>query len=58
MVRAMCGMQCKDRKRFDVHVGLELNHRSVGYGKQCSLALSCVEERRWSYVENGIKFQG
>ena len=30
---------------FDVHVGFELNHRSVGYGKQCSLVWSCVEER-------------
>ena len=28
-----------------VHVGFELNHRSVCYDKQCLLVLSCVEER-------------
>ena len=32
---------------FDVHAGFEVNHRSVNYGKQCSLAWSCVEERGW-----------
>ena len=35
MVREKCGVQLKIY-RFDVHVGFELNHRSVGYGKQCS----------------------
>ena len=29
---------------FDVHAGFEGNHISVGYGKQCSLVWSCVEE--------------
>ena len=28
---------------FDVHAGIECNHRSVGYGKQCSLVWSCLE---------------
>ena len=41
---------------FNVHVGIELSHRSVGYGKQCSLVLSCVEERGWSHLEKGIRF--
>ena len=30
---------------FDVPTGFELNYCSVGYGKQCSLVWSCVEER-------------
>ena len=30
--------------RFDVHAGLEGNHRSVSYGKQCLAAWSCIEE--------------
>ena len=42
--------------RFDVHAGFERNHRSVGYGKQCSLVWSYVEERGWSRLEKGIKF--
>ena len=29
----------------------EGNYRSIGYGKQCSLEWSCVEEREWSCVE-------
>ena len=44
--------------RFDIYAWLELNHRSVGYGKQCSLLWSCVEERRWSRLEKGIRFLG
>ena len=35
--------------RFDVHAGFECNYRSVGYGKQCSLVWSCVEERMVMY---------
>ena len=48
MVREMCGMQRKDRKkicRFDVHAGFEGNHGLVSYGKLCLLVWSCVEER-------------
>ena len=41
---------------FDVHSGFERSHRSVGYGKQCSLVWPCVEERGWSCVENGVRF--
>ena len=41
---------------FDVHVGLKWNHRSVGHGKQCLLALSCVEERGWSCHKKGNRF--
>ena len=34
---------------FDVHAGFEGNNRSVGYGKQWSFVLSCVEERMVTY---------
>ena len=30
--------------------------RSVGYGKQCLLVWSYVEERGWSYLEKDIRF--
>ena len=33
--------------RFDVHAGLELKHRSVGCGKQCSLVWTCVDDEGW-----------
>ena len=45
MVRAMCEAQQKKIYRFDVHAWFEGNNRSVGYGKQCLLVWSCVEER-------------
>ena len=48
----MCGVQLKDKKKFytfDVHAGFEGNNRSVGYGKQWSFVLSCVEERMVTY---------
>ena len=35
----------KNIYRFDVHAGFEGNYGSVGYGKQCSLVWSCVEDR-------------
>ena len=36
MVRALCGVQLKDKKRtLDVDAGLKLNCRSVGYSKLC-----------------------
>ena len=41
---------------FDVHVGFERNHRSIGYGKQCSMVWSCVEENGRSSFEKGIRF--
>ena len=41
---------------FDVHAGFELNNRSVGNCKQCSLVWSCVEEREWSRLEKGFRF--
>ena len=36
MVRAMCGVQLKDRKRSTdlIHLGLDGNYGSVDYGKQ------------------------
>ena len=40
----------------DVHAGLKGNDRPVGYGKQCSLVKSCVKERGWSCLVNGIRF--
>ena len=30
--------------RSDPDAGIEQNHRSVGYGKQCLLVWACVEE--------------
>ena len=50
MVRAMCGVQLKDRKRsMDYgYVGYKLNLTSVGHGKQCLLVWLCDEERGWS----------
>ena len=39
---------------LDVHAGFEGNNKSVGYGKQCSLVWSCVEEREWSRLKKGI----
>ena len=59
MVRAMCVVQLKDRKKicgFVVHAGLEGNYGSVGYGKQCSFEWSCVEERGWSRLKKEIRF--
>ena len=49
--------QRKKILRFDAHAGFEGNHRSVGYGKQCSLVWSCVEERGWSRLKKGIDFE-
>ena len=40
--------------RFDVHVGFERNHGTVGYGRQCLLVWSCVEEIGRSCFEKGI----
>ena len=41
---------------YDVHAGFEGNHRSVGYGKQCLLVWSYVEERGWSHPKKIIRF--
>ena len=46
----------KKINRSDVNVGFELNHRSVGYSKQCSLVLSCVEDTGRSCLLKGIGF--
>ena len=43
---------------FDVHARFEVRNRSVGYGKQCSLAWSCIEERGRSRLKKGIRFRG
>ena len=43
---------------FDVHAGLEGIYGSVGYGKQCSLVCSCVEEIGLSCLMKGIRFLG
>ena len=48
----------KETKGFDVVVGFDLNHRSVGYGKQCSLIWSYVRERGSSSLDKGIRFLG
>ena len=45
MMRAMCGVHHKDRKRAkDMMLMLGLNE-TTSYSKQCSLAWSCDEER-------------
>ena len=59
MVREMCGVQLKDRKRstdFMFMMCLKEIIDLVGYGKQCSLACSCVEERGWSCHNKVIRF--
>ena len=45
-MKAMCGVQIRQIKiyGFNAHIGFEGNHRSDGYGKQCSLVCSCVED--------------
>ena len=55
MVRAMCGVQLKGRKSSTELMFID--HRSVGYSKQCSLAWSCVEESGCSCLEKSIKFR-
>ena len=42
--------------RFDVHAGFEGKYRSVGYGNQCFLVWSCVEERGWSCLKMALDF--
>ena len=47
IVRAMCGVQSKDRQRtedFMLQLGFKDNNTSVDYGKQCVLVWSCFEE--------------
>ena len=55
MVRAICGLQLKDRKTInDFTLMLGLNDTmSVNYYKQCVLVWSCVDEGRWPCVEEG-----
>ena len=43
---------------FGVQFRLEWNHGSVGYGKQCLLLWSCIDERGCSCLEKGIRFWG
>ena len=53
MVRAICGVQLKDRKRSrDLMFMLGLNETI----DQFSLVWSCVEERGWPCLEKGIRF--
>ena len=61
MVRATCGVQLKDRKRYTdlmFMLGLSETIELVGYGEQCSLIWSCFVERERSYFENGPRFRG
>ena len=44
--------------RLDGDVRFKWNYGSVGYGKQYSLAWSCVVEIGWSCLEKGIRFWG
>ena len=56
MVRAMCGVQLKDRKRStDLFMVGSSETTDGGHSKQCSLVWSCVE-RGWSCFEKGITF--
>ena len=41
---------------FHVHAGFEGINRSVVYGKQCSFAWSCVEERGWLRHRKSIRY--
>ena len=53
-MRAVCGVQLKDGKRStDLMFIVSMRETIVGYGKQCSLVWSCVEEGGWSCVEEG-----
>ena len=55
MVSAMCGVQLKDRKRSkDLILGLDETIDQLAIAK-CLLVWSCVEERGWSHLENGIR---
>ena len=52
MVKAMCGVQLKDRKRsMDLMFMLGLK-KTID---QCSLVWSCVEERGWPHLKKGIR---
>ena len=42
---------------FDVYVGSKGNNGSFGYGNQCSLVWSCVEERGWSHLKKVLDFE-
>ena len=58
MVREMCGVQLKDRKRsMDLMFmqGLKEIIDQLAIAK-CSLKWSCVEEREWSHLKKGIIF--
>ena len=49
MVRARCGVQCKDRKRVkDLMLGL--NEVIDQFVRQCLLVWPCVEEREVGHV--------
>ena len=43
--------------RLDVHVGFEVNYRSICYSNHFLLVWSCDEERGWSCFEKGIIFE-
>ena len=68
MVRAICGVQLKDRKRsMDLMFMLGLNEtmeqltiaNSVRWYGHCrGERMVIVEERGWSCLENGIIFHG
>ena len=42
--------------KFVVHALFEGSCGSFGYGKQCLLIWSCVEERGWSHLKKDIRF--
>ena len=42
----------RQKEIWELDVEFERNRASVGYGEQCSLARSCVEERGWSCQED------
>ena len=53
-LRAMCGVQLKDIKRYMYLMlisGFQLNNKLVVYGKHYASVLSCAEEGRWSCVK-------
>ena len=57
MVRAMCGVQLKDRKISTYLMSiLGLNETMDQLAMASSVRWSCVEEKRWSCLEKGIRF--
>ena len=61
IVRAMCGVQLKDRKistGLMFMLGLKETIDQLAMANSVRWHRSCVEERGWSRPKKGIKFRG